>query len=849
MTNELILRVTYEDVTYDLIVDNEIPLRIDMSALESQELGKFFGIGSQTFSLPGLKETNRFFNYAYDVSTDTIPGFYNTLPCSVILNGETLLIGTLQLIQVITNDDGFVTYEVQVVDKVLQFEQDLSNKLIRNGNWAKYNHQFTFENITGSWSGDLLDGAVYYPIADYGRTQDDTIGSAPLMQLNQPSGSVIQGGYIGDISSPLQPKQWQPAIRVKDTLDVIFDQVGFTYTGSFTETEDFSNLYILNKPQEGLGIGSGVDVLFKAELEGTQTISSVNSTTQARSRILSMSQEIFDDSGNYDPNTYTYTTPESGDYTFNLSMNFINPATELCDVTVKLNLYSDIGGGTVQASSSIDLDYQDNEFQTLNLTYGFGYNQGVNLQAQAVLIYRAGAGSSDNLSILDSSTTFFSVTSGPVAYEGSTVDLSDQWAPLDKSLDIVKGLLQQFNLVMIPETGNKSVIRIEQFDDWIRQGEIKDWTSKYNIAKRISINHTVDELEKEILLQNAEDNDRFSKLTKESAPNYQYGTLRLLAENNISQGERKIGDYFAPIILAGAIDQQTFASGGPLLEGSYPINLNTTFVIPHLYKFENSKQESFVFKPRLGYKVQGQIPTGQSLYIESSSVAVEFTDTYHTIGNVSQLPVVSGSTNDLHFNNTYTNFTNADLNLNQGVSNFDRYWKTYLDSLYWEGNKKVTLDLYFEPYEYKQIQLNDRVLIKDQVFRINKISGFNVSYRDVVTVELIKLYPAYWQLTNDQDLPRVETSAATGITSSEITFNGEVTNDGDPVYTSKGFYWKQGTDTPTVRDNVLTTFDTGTPEYSIAQSGLASGTQYTYVAWVTNKFRTNLGAPVTVTTL
>jgi len=746
MINELLLRVQYEGATYDLPVDNEVPLRVDMSAVESGELGKFFGVGSQTFNLPGTKITNRFFNHAYDVSQDDIPAMYNTIPCSVILNGETVIIGALQLISVVTSDDGWVTYNVQVYDKVVQFEQALGSKLIKNADWTPYNHALTFENITGSWSGNLLDGAVYYPIVDYGRTEQDIPSTAPLMQLNPISGSGVGGGYIGASSDPLQPKQWQPAIRVKDTLDVIFDQVGFNYTGSFTETEDFNNIYILNKPNEGLGIGSGVDVLFKSELGSNQTITSVNSITTARTRIISMSQEIFDDSNNYDPATYTYTTPETGDYTFNLSMNFINPATELADVTVKLNLFA-AGLATVQASSSIDLTYQDNNFQTLNLTFGFGFAQGVTLQAQAVLIYTGGGGSSDNLTILDSSTTFFSATSGPVAYEGSTVDMSQQWQADAKSLDVIKGLLQQFNLVMVPEVGNSSVIRIEQYNDWIRSGIIKDWTSKYDTARRIQIDHTVDELPREVFLKNADDEDRFSKAAIDSFPNEQYGTLRLLADNNISQGSTTIGDFFAPIILGGAIDQQLPGAGFSLFEGTYPINLNTTFLLPHLYKFENSKQESYAFKPRIGYKVEGQIPTGQTLYIESGSLPIAFTDTYYTIGNVSQLPVVSGSTNDLHFNNTFDLFTNADLNLSDGVDNFDNYWKTYYDSLYWEGSKKVTLDLFFEPYEYKQIQLNDRILIKGQAYKINKISGFNVSHRDVVKVELIKLYPAYWQIT------------------------------------------------------------------------------------------------------
>ena len=135
MISDLIIRVEYEGVLHDLPVDSEVPLRIEMSAVESQELGNFFGIGSQTFSLPGVKETNRFFNYAYDVSQDDIPAMYNTIPCSVVLNGETLLIGSLQLTEVVTNDSGFITYQVQVVDKVLQFEQALGSKLIANADW------------------------------------------------------------------------------------------------------------------------------------------------------------------------------------------------------------------------------------------------------------------------------------------------------------------------------------------------------------------------------------------------------------------------------------------------------------------------------------------------------------------------------------------------------------------------------------------------------------------------------------------------------------------------------------------------------------------------------------------
>jgi hypothetical protein len=89
--------------------------------------------------------------------------------------------------------------------------------------------------------------------------------------------------------------------------------------------------------------------------------------------------------------------------------------------------------------------------------------------------------------------------------------------------------------------------------------------------------------------------------------------------------------------------------------------------------------------------------------------------------------------------------------LGNTTSNFDTYWKTYIDSLYWDENRKVTLDIQFNSDEYKNIKLNDIIFVKDQQYRINKISGFNVTQDDVATVELIRLYPQYYQNNPDCD--------------------------------------------------------------------------------------------------
>jgi len=742
MISDLVIKVEYGGEITNLTVDTSVPLRIEMSAVESQELGKFFGIGSQTFNLPGTKENNAFFNYAFDVATDDIPAFYNTLPCSVILNGETLLIGSLQLTQVVASEDGYVTYEVQVVDKVLEFEQALGSKLIKNANWSPYTHTLTSQSVVDSWSNGLLSGSVYYPIADYGRSQAETLYSqAPIIQISASS------GYIGNATTPMLLSQVLPAIRVKDTMDVIFDQVGFTYTGSFTETDDFNNLYILNKPKEGLGVvlDGATSSDFSAGSPSNQTEGIMNNF------VISASSEFWDYANAYNTTTSTYTIPETGEYTFQGQVEFFNPVPITSSAVLNVGFYVviDTDGNPDnaivldQASALMDQSTGIGPFY-LNVAYTDNFASGVNIRLQGYVEQYTGAPAL-NTTFIAAGTQFKAINT-PTSYEGATVDMSLQWQGDTKSIDILKGLLTQFNLVMTPQVDNKSVIQVETFDDWIRAGEIKDWTSKYDTAKRISIGHTVDELDKELFLKNVDDADRFSQLSIDSDPNEQYGTLRLLAENNVSQGTRDIESLFSPIILGGSVDFIADTSNPSEFQGTYNINYNTRFVIPHIYKWNNKAQESYNSKPRLGYKATAPLDSGSVFYLGNSSNNIAVSGSYTTISNLSALPAVSGSSNDLHFNNTYTPFTGAALNMNSGVSAFDSYWKTYLDSLYWEGSRKVVLDLYFEPYEYKSIQLNDRVLIKNQAYRINKISGFNVSSRDVVTVELIKLYPAYWQL-------------------------------------------------------------------------------------------------------
>ena len=801
MIDDLILRVQYNGSTHDLPIDNEVPMRIDMSAVENGEIGTYFGIGSQTFSIPGTREVNRFFNHGYDISIDDIPGMYNSIPCAVIHNGETLIQGQLILEEIITREDGDVTYSVNVTDSTVQFKNNLEGKLLKDINLDAYNHELTAAFITGSWKNNNggyfmdfppLGGVVFYPMADYGT--DEVIPFPTQPKIMGSDGSLlVTTGSITNPSTPMLLKQFQPAVRLPELLDAVFDQAGFSYVSSFIDTKA-DNMYVLPKANDSLGpVLSDLNDL-DATNDGLQLIPAIPPGGVITGSI-EYTIENKDKGNNYDTGSSVYTVPKNDTYKISFGAKFPSVGNEsgvLIGYDVKLLLN---GVEIWNAFQSEDISpfpievfgvFEDNFFagNQLSLQYRItNFNGTVPTNARYM------------------NTGGYFIVDSKIDYENAIINLADQFDPKSKSIDLITGLIEQFNLVVVPEPNKDRVLRVETFDDWIRRGERKDWTFRYDTAKKISINHTVDEQPKQLLFQNEKDSDRISKVYTESVPNYQYGTTRVIADSNIPQGEREVGSFFASLVTAPMISSSVFldAESNPTTTYTNEFS-NTPSVVPHLYKFENNQQTTYKFKPRLGYKVGGfgvyRNDTYGGFWIQSGSNggAEPVNDLYSTLNSMNypggRFPT------SINFDSSDTTYMPPSFyQASSGSNAYVDYWQTYIESLYWEGSKKLTLDLYFEPFEYKGIQLNDRIVIKNQVYRINKISGFNISYPDVVTVELIKLYPEYITPGNEiepwpEPAPPVElyyelrrcSDSATGFISDQlitelfIPLNGRVTD-------------------------------------------------------------------------
>lgn len=842
MINDLILRVTYNGVITDLDVDGNVPLRLDVSQVINQEIGKVYGIASQNFNLPGTADNNKFFNHAYLESAIDIPGFYNTVSCSVIRNGETLLQGQLQLVQVITDENGFTTYEVLITDSAVEFNAELGDKLLKDANFSRLDHTLTSGSIIESWTTPI-SGGVFYPVADYGA---DEFSAYPFEPIVTVSGNLTKSGSIDNINTPMGVHQFLPAVKAKEVISSICQQAGFNYSSSFIDSSDFDNIYMLTKAKEDLGIvGQILENTLQTSMSLDQDKSKLGPTGLPFSSqsVINFDSEISDEGNNFDTSTFTYTAPYAGAYFIDVELE-VEYDVPQGEATVGIEFVGNEGTKAVSRVTLADGDPPYSGTFILALQQRVELLKGNTYTVQFDLDITAMNDVNDDFELTVKAGSTFNIPRALSIYDDAPVDIALQFDSQLKSIDVFKGILEHFNLVAYVDPGQNKVIAIEQLDDWLRSGNTQDWTEKYNTAKRRAINQTVDEQPKTLLFQQAEDSDRFSKLSQESEPNFQYGTLRTISDSNIPTGETEIGKTFAPVVLASAIQY-----GGVNFSGVATLNIgDSNFILPHLYKFENNERVSFKFKPRLGYKVSTPVPpaaANQTIFVGNSGSAQPYSSSYATISNVNALPVVTGTSKDLHFNSTYPSYVPSSFNISSGSNNYTNNWQTYVNSLYWDEAKKVTLDLFFEEYEYQDIKLNDKIIIGDNSYRINKIKGFNLTRRDVVTVELLKDFPAYSPVitTGPFECPSVQTNPATNILTSQFTANGEVISygtDGVGSYVDTGFLLSFiGATDPVIGDaNTFTYWSGNTPapavNFSHIFAGLSANTSYSYRAMISS---------------
>ena len=142
---------------FDLEILQNVELKLDISAIESQEIGELFGISSQTFTIPGNDNSNKFFNNVFDLGTTQAVAFGKTVACQVLVDSEAVFTGKLYIRDIVSDDNKNVIYNCVVTNETIDFKTLVENKTLASlsGSWQKYNHAYNFTNVTKSWEDKI----------------------------------------------------------------------------------------------------------------------------------------------------------------------------------------------------------------------------------------------------------------------------------------------------------------------------------------------------------------------------------------------------------------------------------------------------------------------------------------------------------------------------------------------------------------------------------------------------------------------------------------------------------------------------------------------------------------------
>ncbi len=730
-----------------------VPITFEVGTIKDLSTKK--GGTTKTVVVKGDKQSNQVLGFLFDVNIET--GLFNRkakTPVVILEDGAPVLSGLMRLLAIKKSSksnntwDQKVEYEVSVADESTSFFQSMGENELTDLRFEDLNHFYTGANVIASIPHTWEDGYKYT-----WNMHDD-------------------GMY--------KLQEFHPAIYAKQYWDRIFDTAGFTYTWTTLADDDirFDKLLVPyggGKPKiETLDILQNIVVADRSlSLTSTQPLGaniSSNYTT------LGGWNETTDPAGYFNDVTGVYTNPfplSNPDvqlvYTFKITyqlilrnqsggdahlanlfpfnppggfeyranhqfringsptavftalgpnqqalISFGSPYTiPAGDTTIQtITAYVNTGilpdgltvsvGDLIQSMININVNPIGSNVGGTSGTYPVRwYNAGYTAQAQVDLVLNV---DSIEIQIAPSMTA--------TSY-GSLLRM-DKYVPKKiKQRDFIKGIMTLYNLYAIPDPDDKNNLIIQTRDDFYDAGATKDWTEKLCLELDSNIQFAPNLTAKRLTLTYKQGKDPFN-VGYQNNIGQTYGEVRYSFDDENVKGENKIEIMFEPSPLFKTTIDNTLGFGG---FGMYVNALNGLDPVTGV---------------RLIYD-GGEFTSDTPYWIEDYDGSVFSTSSYAYTGHFDD-PV--NPTFDLNFGVCDFYFYD-DLGVFTPNNQYNMHWRRTLGQI--NDGKVLTASFFLDRVDIQQLQLNDKIFIKDSYWNIQKVSDYDASQRRATVVELITI--------------------------------------------------------------------------------------------------------------
>ena len=685
-------------VLCDLYEDEDIPLSLSVD--DFKNVAEKVQSYSKAFNIPETKRNKRIFDNIFEITRHLDAGSplfnpYKKTQCVLKQDGFILFEGYLRLLDV-TDKEGEVSYNVNLYSEVVALADVLGDLTFSDLDFTELEHDYNITQIEVSWNDAPLSGMTYLNPSTSGFRDANSTVKYPFVNWNNNWLIAAIGGTptAGNPQLVNLEQAFRPFINVRYLIDRIFDNVPFTYESAFFDTDDFKKLY--------MDFNWGADnapVVFNSS-GSLYRFSEQNIPTSYDTIIFEglLPSEFGYSSG-------VFTAQEDGQiYSINFNMDFSTVfPSETLDIEWLIN-------GVANASIyNLNIGSTGNTFNGSFTTAPLSAGDTISCRARSSLgTAYLEANVSNLLNVITSSTQTTNETLLDTL-RGET----GQW-------DFLKGLLTMFNLVTLPDEDNPNNIKIEPYSDvFINSTDSVqlNWTDKIDVSE-MKLEPLTD-LNKKTIFKFVEDDDDFAFTNyKNLVGGHLYGSKKYDAGNefNILQGEDEVvAEPFAATVVKPLASQ--FSS----------------FITPALYSYnsEDDTSEGFENSPRIMYN-NGIKNSGTTYYIppQNGVVGSAAETNFLQFSHLSDIPTIASS-RDFHF---------GECQLLTGVGNatannvFNLYWLPYSSELYNPNTRTMTIKVNLSPADINTFKFNDTVMIKNRVFRVNKI---DYKPNDLATVEFI----------------------------------------------------------------------------------------------------------------
>jgi hypothetical protein len=725
------------------IPHNEGAIPLTKEAYDVNNPQKRLSDYSKTITIPEGKLVNQIFEHAFDVNVDYLTFNPNLKTSYQILQDGVLVIDGYCQLLAIKNVDGLVTYEIAATGKVGNLFEKIKDKYLQDLDLSALDHSWTQANVVDSWTAPIGEEYVYPMIDIGGRSRYDN----------------------------WKVQDFKPAIYLKQYLDAILSEAGYTYESTFFDTTLFKSLII--------PYGSGKILLdnaailckeFNAERTTNQTVQCQSYTYAAN---LANSILIFDNASTggyfntcdteYNATTGIYTAAADNNISLQGLLNFDLVYTESDTIVTSMFQNVPIFRFSAHVSCYVVLKRSGvySIIQTLNLDITENALDNPITAPSTLIPNNSVAFKTGELSLLDGDEIFVGVggvsyrgvrglsSSGGVRYGsvenfadfdfilkadsnlgskyletelglGDTINTRLVVPKQIKQSDLLSSIIKRFNLYIDYDPIDENKLIIETRDDYLTNDkvdieQIVDRSRDYQIkpigaldAGRFIFTDTLDK---------DSNNDTYNKVNDEV-----YGQQIVDVDNDFITSDKTIGTIFAPTPL-------------------YSVDNNDRVISAMLFVNDNGEVVEATAKIRLLYW-GGLLPTQRPWRLGLDLVINEKTQ-YPYAGHLDNpynptFDLNWGVPNQLYYNFNYgkvytLNYTNTNC--------YNFFWKKYIEEITDKNSKILECYLGLRPYDYNELSFRKSYYIDGSYWRLLSVVDYDATSGQTTKCSFLKVEP------------------------------------------------------------------------------------------------------------